>query len=446
MLAREAEKPFDHKDWIYELKWDGYRAIAETGARPVRLYSRNGNSFNASYPIVVQELQRLKLDAILDGEIVVLDENGKPDFQLLQNYPGDTQHPIRYYAFDILFYKGENVCSRPLLGRKELLKKVLKENEVVRYADHIEERGTAFFRETEKMGMEGIIAKKADSEYLPGIRTSEWLKIKHHRTIEAVIAGFTEPAGSRKYFGALVLGMWKGNEFVYVGHTGSGFNDETLKETIRVLEPLIVDRSPFKEKVRTNTPVTWVRPERVCELKYSEITRDGKMRHPIFLRMRTDKIPGEVAMEGKRARKKKGTKEKMKGKAKEAGEESSDRVFTFGRIKLRTTNNQKVFWPGEGFTKGDVITYYDRMADVILPYLEGRPESLKRNPNGVKDQGFFQKNAGGEAPSWVKSKKIFSESVERKIDYILCENKATLLYLANLGCIEINPWHSTVEA
>jgi bifunctional non-homologous end joining protein LigD len=446
MLAREAEKPFDHKDWIYELKWDGYRAIAETGEQALRLYSRNGNSFNTAYPIVVQELERLKLDAVLDGEIVVLDESGKPDFQLLQNYSDDPQHPICYYVFDILFYKGENVCSRPLLERKALLKKILKRNDVVRYADHIETRGIAFFRETEKMGMEGIIAKKADSKYLPGTRTSEWLKIKHHRTTEAVIAGFTEPTGSRKYFGALVLGMWKGNDLVYVGHTGTGFNEASLGETMRRLEPLIVERSPFSEKVRTNTPVTWVRPELVCELKFSEITRDGKLRHPVFLHMREDKSANEIRLEMKTSNKRKPVKEKKPGRKKKEKTEGNDRTFTFGKIHLKTTNNQKIFWPGEGFTKGDVIDYYDRMADIILPYLGGRPESLKRNPNGIKDGGFFQKDAGGEAPRWVKSKKIFSESVGKKIDYILCENKATLLYLANLGCIEINPWHSTVEA
>ncbi|MEO6306239.1 MAG: non-homologous end-joining DNA ligase, partial [Bacteroidia bacterium] len=275
MLAKESANVFSDKDWIYEIKWDGYRAIAEVDGTDVSLYSRNGNTFNNSYPVVVQALKKLNVNAVLDGEIVVFGENGDPSFQLLQHYDSDSDHPILYYVFDVLSINGTDTTDLPLLERKKLLKKLLKKNEVVKYSDHIEEYGEEFFDIAKKRNLEGIMAKKADSFYHSGTRTNEWLKIKHHQSQEAIIAGFTEPTGSRKYFGALVLGIRDGKELKYVGHTGSGFDHESLKKMSALLKPLIQKRSPFKEDVKTNMPVTWVKPKLVCEIKYTEITHDG---------------------------------------------------------------------------------------------------------------------------------------------------------------------------
>jgi bifunctional non-homologous end joining protein LigD len=316
MLARETDKPFNDKEWIYEMKWDGYRAIAELDGDDVKLYSRNGNSFLNTYPIVVQELKSLDLDAVIDGEIIVVDENGKSDFQKLQYYQSNDEYPIEYRVFDILFYKGENLCETPLTERKKILKKILPKNEVIKYSDHIEEKGLEFFKAAVENDLEGIMAKKADSLYYPGIRTTEWLKIKHHKTTEAIIAGFTDPGGSRKNFGALALGVMQGKELKYVGLSGSGYTDKSLVELYKKLKPLTRKTSPFKEKIKERMPITWVEPKLVCEIKYTEWTREGKLRHPIFLRLREDKKPSEVTMNAEKPVKKVTAKKSSKKKKK----------------------------------------------------------------------------------------------------------------------------------
>lgn len=457
MLAKETEQPFSDEEWVYEIKWDGYRAIAETDGDEVRLYSRNGNSFNASYPIVMNELKKLNIQAVLDGEVVVLNEKGHSDFQLLQYYGSDSNYPIQYQVFDLLELNGKDTCDLTLLERKELLKELIEENDVIKYSHHIAGQGKEFFAAAVKQDLEGIMAKKADSQYHRGARTAEWLKIKHHKTQEAIIAGFTEPGGSRKYFGALVLGVRAGNELKYIGHTGSGFNTASLKEMSALLEPLIQKESSFNERVQTNMPVTWVKPVLVCEVKYTEWTRDGRMRHPIFLHLRTDKNPDEVTKEASKpvkSTKTKSTKERVEkkpiakkasAKKKSVKENGNEKILSFGKIEVKTTNLHKIFWPEEKITKGDVIAYYQSVAKYILPYLKDRPESLLRNPNGIAASSFFQKDAAPGAPAWVKHKKFFSESVNKDIDYIICNDKATLAYLNNLGCIELNPWHSTLQ-
>ena len=454
MLAKETEEPFDDKDWLYEIKWDGYRAIAEVNKGSVKLYSRNGNTFENSYPIVANELKKIRADAVLDGEIVVLNDEGYPEFQLLQHYEENIHRPIQFYVFDVLSLNGHNICELPLLKRKKLLKGIIPKNEVIKYSDHIMEKGIDFFNVCKEKNLEGIMAKKVDSKYYIGKRTNEWLKIKNHKTQEAIIAGYTEPGGARKYFGALVLGIKDGNKLKYIGHTGSGFNQKSLKEMWDLLQPLKQDESPFNEKVKTNMPVTWIKPKLVCEIKFTEVTRDGMLRHPIFHHLREDKNINQVNMANTQTVKKIvpiaiGIKKIDKGKKKieePESEKSTDKIFSFGKIKVKGTNINKIYFPDEGITKGDVINYYQEMADYILPYLKGRPQSLLRMPNGINAKGFFHKDAGNGTPSFVKTKKLFSESTNKNINYIICDNKPTLLYLNNMGSIEINPWHSTIEA
>lgn len=447
MLAKQIEEPFDDKNWLYEIKWDGYRAIAELENGNVKLYSRNGITFENSYPLVVQELKKIRADAVVDGEIVVLNDEGHPEFQLLQHYESNIHRPIHYYVFDILSLNGHNTCELPLVERKELLQGIIKSSDVVKYSDHILEKGTAFFNVSTEKNLEGIMAKKADSHYYIGKRTNEWLKIKNHKTQEAIITGYTDPGGARKYFGALVLGIKDGDRLKYIGHTGSGFNQQSLKEMWNLLQPLKQSNSPFNEKVKTNMPVTWVKPELVCDIKFAEITREGMLRHPIFLHLRKDKSIKDVTMANTKPIKKSEIKKIDKGEIKPVEpENNNDKIFSFGKIKVKATNINKIYFPDEGITKGDVISYYIEMADYILPYLKGRPESLLRTPNGINAKGFFHKDAGEKAPSFVKSKKLFSESANKDIDYIICDNKPTLTYLNNLGCIEINPWHSTLGA
>jgi len=294
MLAKETDTPFSKKDWIYEIKWDGYRAIAEVNKADVKLYSRNGNSFLSNYPDVVDALSKLKLNAVLDGEIVVLNEDGNPDFQKLQHIEEFRNYPLHYYVFDLLELNGKKLYNVPLIERKKLLAETLKKNEVIKYSDHIEESGEDFFEVIKQRNLEGIMAKKKNSEYYPGKRSADWLKIKHHKSEEAIIAGFTAPRGGRKYFGALVLGTFVNGKLTYIGHTGSGFDSALLKELSAKLEPLITDKSPFTERVKTNMPVTWVEPKYVCEIKFTEWTSDGKLRHPIFLRLREDKAAKDI--------------------------------------------------------------------------------------------------------------------------------------------------------
>ena len=438
MLAREVEEPFDDKEWMYEIKWDGYRAISEIDRNNVKLYSRNGLNFTQSYPVIVEALQTIKQKAVLDGEIVIVDADGKSNFQKLQKYEPVSGENIRYYAFDILSLNGKDTCDIPLIDRKKLLHELIKNNTVIKYSDHVIGKGINFFKLAGTQGLEGIMAKDSQSLYKPGVRSSDWLKIKHHKTEDVIVVGYTKSTGSRKYFGALVLAVRDDNGLKYAGHTGSGFTDKTLQEIHSMLSKIKTTKSPFAEKVKTNMPVTWVKPKFVCEVTFTEWTTEGKMRHPIFLQMRKDKLINDVVMKNT-VTKKNAVPKKVISSQKKSEE------LQIGRTKVKITNRDKIYWPKEKITKGMMIDYYQQVADYILPYLKDRPESLKRNPNGIIDKGFYHKDAGEEAPSWVKSIPLFSESAKKDVDYILCNSKATLAYLNNLGCIELNPWNSTVK-
>ncbi len=450
MFAKPGGNPFNSEEWIFELKWDGYRAVAEIGKSDVKLYSRNGLSFANKYEAVYEELQTIKENMVLDGEIVVFDEEGKPNFQKLQLYSENMHLPIIYYVFDILNYKGKDLTGLPLLERKTLLQKVLPKNDIIRYCDHVDEEGKAFFEQIVAKNMEGMIAKRKESSYHIGKRTNDWLKIKHHNTEEVVIAGFTAPRGGRKHFGALVLGRYEGNELIYAGHTGTGFDDVSLKDLSNKLKPLIQEKSPFKKKIKTNMPVTWVKPVLVCNIKFTELTTEKIFRHPVFQGLRVDKKATEVKADPMPAVKKsspKKTAKKAPSKAKSKildvdNEDSGTKIIRLNGNEVKLTNQHKIYWPEGGYTKGDMINYYNTMYKYILPYLKDRPESLNRTPNGITSKGFYQKDAGGQAPDWVKSVKLYSESANKDIDYIICNDRATLLYLNNLGCIELNPWNS----
>jgi bifunctional non-homologous end joining protein LigD len=446
MLAKETRQPFDDKDWIFEIKWDGYRAIAEVNKTEVKLYSRNGNLFNAKYPEVVDALAQLDVEAVFDGEIVVMDEQGNPNFQLLQHYSEQRSHPLYYYVFDLLKLNSQSVMELPLVKRKELLRTLIqlrtliKKNNIIKYSDHVEEKGKEMFALMMERNMEGVMAKKADSPYLPGQRSANWLKVKHRKTIDAIICGFTEPEGERKYFGALILGLMQGNTIKYIGHTGTGFDSSLLKSLYGQLKPLAMSQSPFDETVKTNAPVTWVKPALVCEVEFTEKTRDGMLRNPVFIRLRQDKPVEDATMASSEPI----TKEQAEMES--SAKSDKETVIPFGRVKVPVSNWNKLFWPKEKITKGNVIEYYLSIAELILPYLKNRPQSLKRNPDGVADEGFFHKDAGENVPSFVKTIAVHSESSDKDVDYIVCNNKATLTYLNNLGCIEINPWHSTIRS
>ncbi|MDR6129496.1 non-homologous end-joining DNA ligase [Chryseobacterium sp. SORGH_AS_1175] len=294
MLAKLHDEPFDHKDWIFEIKWDGYRAVADLSKDEPQFYSRNGISFLSKFEKVARDFSRQEHAMILDGEIVAYDAQGRPNFQLLQQIGDNPDLALVYQVFDLLWLNGHSTEKLPLIQRKELLKEALKETDVIRYCDHVQEKGISFFKEMQKLKLEGMIAKKSDSVYVENHRTTDWLKVKFSNTDETIICGFTEPKGSRKGFGALILGKYRDDELIYCGHTGTGFNQETLLELRDRLEKMAIKKSPFENTPKTNSPVTWIKPELVCEIKYSEITNDGIFRHPVFVTIREDKEPEEI--------------------------------------------------------------------------------------------------------------------------------------------------------
>jgi bifunctional non-homologous end joining protein LigD len=297
MLATLVDRPFDRPGWIFELKWDGYRAIAEIEKGNVTVYSRNHKSLHDRFPPIIDALHDFAQTAVLDGEIVALDEQGRARFQLLQNYQKTGRGQLAYYVFDLLHLNGRDLRTLPLLRRKELLARVLAGMSTVRISEHVEENGTAFFQAASNHGLEGIMAKRADSVYREGARSLDWLKIKTHRRQEAVIGGFTEPRRSRPHLGALLLGVYDDGEFIYIGHTGGGFNSDALREVRDRLRPLETARCPFVVQPKPNAPVHWVTPKLVCEVKFQEWTSDGRMRQPIFLAWRDDKPPRSVKRE-----------------------------------------------------------------------------------------------------------------------------------------------------
>ena len=297
MLATPIAEPFDHPDWIFEVKWDGYRAVAEIRDGSASLYSRNRISFNKKFSLVVDSLRKFGFEAVLDGEIVVVDDQGRPDFQALQHYQDSGSGHLLYYVFDLLYFKGHDLMDMPLLRRKELLKKILPSSPRVRFSEHLREEGVLFYNVAKEKGLEGVVAKHSQSVYEAGRRSRQWLKVKPRLTQEAVIAGFTEPGGARKYFGALVLGVYEGDDLIYIGHVGGGFAEKDLKAIREELDPLVQKEFPFKGKMETNSPVTWVKPEIVCEVALSGWTEDGVMRQPVFLRLRDDKVARDVIRE-----------------------------------------------------------------------------------------------------------------------------------------------------
>ncbi len=430
MMAKLEAKVFDREDWIYERKLDGYRAIGYTGSK-ARLISRNDIDFSADYQKIVEDLKQVKKNAVLDGELVIEDKNGKSRFHDIQQYNGDTKDlKLKYYVFDLLSLEGHDLRGMELIKRKELLKSLMSSvsSADIIYNDYIEGKGVEFFEKAKQEGWEGIIGKDEHSYYDSGKRSDRWLKFKLQNSQEAIICGYTAPTGSRKYFGSLILGIKPGEKIQYIGNCGTGFNDAGIKELYAKLHPLETGKKPFDERITRRSKITWVEPKLVCEVWYSEWTADKHLRHPVFKGLRTDKKSERVVME---------TPDKQL---------ADEEIITLGSKKLKMTHMNKVFWSEEGITKGQLINYYRDMADRIIPYLKDKPISMRRQPNGTGDPGFFQKDTDtAHLPDWIKTKPLHSDSNNKDINYIIGDDAATLLYMANLGCIEINPWLSSYK-
>ncbi len=298
MKAQLTDQPaFKNPDWIFEIKWDGYRAIAEINKDGHRLYSRNGLTFDKAYPKIFDALKVIGTESVIDGEIVVFDEAGKPNFQKLQNYQNRDKYIIQYYVFDCIKYKGKLITDLPLIERKKILQSLIPQSDVIKYCDHVDEDGKEFYKQVLKINLEGMIAKKKASTYQIGKRTSDWLKIKNIQTQEAIIVGFTEPKGSRTAFGSLLLAVNKKGKLVSIGNVGTGFTDKSLKELHAKLKNLIRKTSPLSIPIKDVADVTWVDPKLVCNIKFTEITDEGSIRHPVFQGLRVDKSAKEVHLE-----------------------------------------------------------------------------------------------------------------------------------------------------
>jgi bifunctional non-homologous end joining protein LigD len=433
MLATLTDAPFDDPDWVFEVKWDGYRVITKIENGTVTLYSRNGLDVTEKYQTLAEAAAKIDHNAVIDGELVALDSKGKPSFSLMQK-ASENPSALVYYAFDILALDGEDLRDKPLLQRKEVLKEILPKKGVIRYSDHIEKQGKKYFAAASRQDLEGVMAKRKDSPYVSGARTKDWLKVKTSKRQEAIIVGYTEPKKSRKYFGSLVFAICEKGSYKYVGHVGTGFSSKGLKELFELMQPLVRKTKPITNKVPVEDTITWLTPKLIGEVKFTEWTPDHQMRHPVFMGLRSDKKPEDVSIE-KEVPATVAVKEKGSAGEK-AGKKGSELSFT---------HTDKVYFPNDGYTKGDLLAYYASMADVILPYVKDRPMVLNRHPNGINKPSFFQKDsATGNLPDFVRTTVVHSESTDADINYIVCDNKETLLYIANLGTIELNPWNSRI--
>lgn len=445
MLAESKDEPFDKKGWVFELKLDGYRMRVGREDGKARILTRNDNDATATFPEVAKAVAALPYDGLIfDGEICVHDEQGRPSFQRLQNRAGLSRTPeIRramvtapatFYVFDLLAFEDFDLRGLELLERKEILQKVLPAAGPLKYSEHVPEKGEALYQHVLEIGLEGIIAKKADSPYRAG-RSPHWVKVRADQTDDFVVVGFTAPEGSRGGFGALHLGDYVDGKLTYAGRAGSGFNSAQLKEVHAQLEKLLRPTPPVVGPVPKGAEHFWVEPQLVAEVRYRERTGDHLLRQPVFLHFRTDKNPEECVR--RIAQSERPEPEFGAGTADGGGRTAHEVKFS---------NVDKVFWPDEKYTKGDLIEYYGAVAPWLMPYLQDRPVVLTRYPDGINGKSFFQKDAPAFIPEWLRTVRIWSEDTQREIDYFVCEDAAAIQYLANLGSIPLHIWFSRVES
>lgn len=470
MLATLVNAPFDDPEWIYEVKWDGYRALSYIDKGSVAIASRNNKSFAEKYYPITSVMEQWPIDAVVDGEIVVLGTDGKANFSALQNWRSEADGNLIYYVFDLLWYNGTDIMSLPLLERQSILKEILPvDDDRVRLSQTFNGNGLDFFAAAKKMGLEGIMAKRAESVYSPDSRNKEWLKVKANLRQEVVIGGFTKNDGSSKQFSSLLLGVYENGSFQYVGKVGTGFSDKLQKEMMAQFKPLITNKIPFAAEPDINKPsrfrpnppnavATWLKPALVCEVSFAEVTSDGVFRHPSFEGMRADKKAAEVVRETAAATTaiiadlQENTEQKtdLVAAPKSTGRKTLLNPTEESQVKkikghnLKFNNLSKLYWPEDGYSKRDMFNYYYQVAEYILPHLKDRPLSLNRFPGGIHAPSFYQKDVKGKAPDWAKTFPYTTSDGEDK-EFLVGGDEATLLYMASLGCIEMNPWFSTIQ-
>ena len=463
MLASAAAEPFSDPNWLFEIKWDGVRALAWIDSGALTLRSRTGADITKRYPeLAVLPKFFGARQAILDGEIVALDARGRSEFERLQermhvSAPSEqlvSQIPVVYYLFDLLYCDGYDLREAPLLERKQLLQRLLHKSERFRYSDHQLEHGRELFELARTNGLEGIVAKRAGSAYVSG-RSANWVKLKVTKTLDAVIGGWTAARRPAIPFGSLLLGLYQGKKLRFIGHVGSGFDAQKLGALVRKLKERGSAACPFKSVPETNEKASWVLPVFVARVKFSEWTHERSLRHPVFLALREDARAADCQWEDEmtstsgapavvRAPEVVGRvlnrtaeieAELFQGRAENATIELDGK-------RLRLSNLNRVYFPESGYTKRDLLAYYYRAADLILPFLRGRPLVLRRYPDGIKGQAFFQKDLREGIPDWFATVALDSEKRGEPIHYATANDRASLLFLTGLGCIDHNPWSS----
>ena len=447
MLAETRERPFSRPGWLFEVKLDGYRMRVAREHGRARLLTRNGRDATPAFPELARAIEALPFDDLLmDGELVVLDESGRPSFQRLQNRARisrlpDIRHaavenPGTLYLFDLLAVEGYDVRPLPLVKRKALLSAMLPKTGPLRYSEHFADRGEELYEQVVRLGLEGIVAKKADAPYRSG-RSEQWLKIRADRSDDFVVVGHTAPRGSRGGFGALHLADYVDGRLTYAGRAGTGFTAAQLEEVGATLERDRRAEPPCVGPVPADGSHTWVEPKLVCEVRYKEWTDEALLRQPVFIRFRDDKKPEECVRRGA------GSREQDVAVPQLVGAPSGTAPGSL-LPEVQFTNLDKVFWPDERYTKGDLIEYYRAVAPWLLEYLRERPLVMTRYPDGITGKSFFQKDAPGFAPEWLRTERVWSADTEREIDYFVCDTEAALLYVINLGTIPLHVWASRV--
>ena len=467
MLATLADRPFSDPHWLFEIKWDGVRALARIENGALTLRSRNGVDIAQRYPELASLPETLAArEAILDGEIVALDAQGHSNFERLQERmhvraPSENlvaQIPVVYFAFDLLYCDGYDLREAPLLERKQLLERLLFTTERFRYADHQLEQGKELFALAEQNGLEGIVAKRADSPYVSD-RSPHWVKLKITKTVDAVVGGWTEARTSALPFGSMLLGLYHGKTLRFIGHVGSGFDAKKLKELSSRLKELSASTCPFDAVPETNEKPWWVSPTLVARVKFSGWTEEHSLRHPVFLALREDARSTDCQWENEVATvatpapavvhapevvgRVLNTKAQIEAELFKGRSETV--TIELDGKRLRLSNLNKVYFPESGYSKRNLLAYYYRMADFILPFLRDRALVLRRYPDGIKGQAFFQKDVREGLPEWFKTVPVDSEHRGEVIQYATANDRASLLFLTGLGCIDHNPWSNRYD-
>jgi len=455
MLASQQDRPFSRKGWIFELKYDGYRLLAERSDKEAYLRSRAGHDLTVTFPEIARAVRGLPYEGVvLDGEVVVPDAEGRPSFQRLQGrgrilnredaLRASVERPALYHAFDVVALEGFDLRPLPLLERKAVLKDILPTVGPIRYADHIPEKGEALFAQVEHMNLEGIVGKQADSAYRGG-RSKHWIKVRTTKVEDFVVVGWTEPKGSRGGFGALHIARYDGGVLVYAGSVGTGFKDAQLREILARLQTIEIAKCPCERgAIPKGKSHHWVRPELVIEVIYKEMTDQGLARQPSFSRLRPDKEPSECKVAETDVEAAEPVAEEAAPSPKPAKKKAA-KIDKAQERAVPFTNLDKVFWPAEGYTKGDLIEYHRQISAWMLPYLQDRPLVMTRYPDGIEGKSFFQKDAPPYAPEWFRRVTLWSEGSERELSYFVAEDLDSLLYVVNLGTIPLHVWSSRIE-